>query len=50
VLPLTDALQLPVIDGVAAAVTMVEGLLAQGLSTSRMNTYADPDRLGPPAP
>ncbi len=33
--PLTDALGVPVIDGVLAAVTMAEGLLAQGLTTSR---------------
>ena len=45
--PLTEALGIPVIDGVAAAVTMVEGLLAQGLSTSRASTYAAPERLGP---
>lgn len=40
--PLTKALGMPVIEGVAAAVTMVEGLLAQGLSTSRAGTYAPP--------
>jgi allantoin racemase len=45
--PLTEALGIPVIDGVAAAVTMVEGLLAQGLSTSRASTYAPLERLGP---
>ena len=45
--PLSAALKVPVIDGVAAAVTMVEGLLAQGLSTSRASTYAAPQRLGP---
>jgi allantoin racemase len=45
--PLTKELGVPVIDGVAAAVTMVESLLAQGLSTSRVSTYANPDRLGP---
>ena len=45
--PLTEVLGIPVIDGVAAAVTMVEGLLAQGLSTSRTGTYAAPERLGP---
>jgi allantoin racemase len=47
VAPLSAALGIPVIDGVAAAVTMVEGLLAQGLSTSRASTYAAPERLGP---
>jgi allantoin racemase len=40
VTPLQDALGVPVIDGVAAAVKMVEGLLAQGLTTSRGSTYA----------
>ncbi|MDT4944470.1 MAG: allantoin racemase [Pseudonocardiales bacterium] len=50
VAPLTAALGVPVIDGVAAAVTMVEGLLAQGLSTSRVSTYAAPERLGPVLP
>jgi allantoin racemase len=45
--PLTKELGIPVIDGVAAAVTMVEGLLLQGLSTSRASTYAPPARLGP---
>ena len=38
--PLSERLGVPVIDGVLAAVTMVEGLLAQGLSTSRASTYA----------
>jgi allantoin racemase len=47
VAPLTDALGVPVIDGVAAAVTMIEGLLAQGLTTSRAYTYGPPERLGP---
>ncbi len=42
--PLQQRLGLPVIDGVLAAVTMVDGLLAQGLSTSRANTYASPPR------
>lgn len=49
VVPLQERLGLPVIEGVAAAVTMVDGLLAQGLSTSRGNTYATPPRLGPAA-
>lgn len=47
VAPLTAALGVPVIDGVAAAVTMVDGLLAQGLTTSRAGTYGPPERLGP---
>jgi allantoin racemase len=45
--PLTERLGVPVVEGVAAAVTMVDGLLAQRLSTSRVATYAPPDRLGP---
>ena len=45
--PLRDALGVPVIDGVLAAVTMAEGLLAQGLTTSRAGTFAAPERLGP---
>jgi allantoin racemase len=44
--PLQEALGLPVIDGVAAAVKMVEGLLAQGLTTSRAGTYARPIDAG----
>ena len=38
--PLQAALGIPVVEGVAAAVTMAEGLLAQGLTTSRASTYA----------
>ncbi|ADP81634.1 Hydantoin racemase [Pseudofrankia inefficax] len=45
--PLTERLGVPVVEGVAAAVTLVEGLLAQRLSTSRVATYAPPERLGP---
>lgn len=45
VAPLQERLQVPVVEGVAAAVTLAEGLLAQGLSTSRASTYA---RVGPP--
>jgi allantoin racemase len=48
--PLREALGIPVIDGVLAAVTMVDGLLAQGLTTSRAGTYAAPERLGPVNP
>lgn len=40
--PLTAALGMPVIDGVTAAVPIVEGLLAQGLTASRVNTWAHP--------
>ncbi|MEW1958350.1 aspartate/glutamate racemase family protein [Kineococcus sp. NPDC059986] len=39
---LREALGVPVVDGVAAATTAVEGLLAQGLTTSRANTWAAP--------
>ncbi len=38
--PLRAELGIPVIEGVAAAVGLVEALVAQGLSTSRANTYA----------
>ncbi len=36
------ALDVPVVDGVAAAVTAVESLHRLGLSTSRIATYAKP--------
>lgn len=36
------AIQVPVIDGVAAAVKHVEGLVSLGLTTSRLNEYAHP--------
>lgn len=42
--PLRDALNLPVIEGVAAAVALAEGLLAQRLTTSRASTWARPAR------
>ena len=45
--PLTEALGVPVIDGVAAAVGMAEGLLAQGLTTSRASTFAARPGLRP---
>jgi allantoin racemase len=38
--PLERALGVPVIEGVAAGVTMAEGLLAQSLGTSRVSTWA----------
>ena len=47
--PLAEALGVPVIDGVLAGVGMAEGLLAQGLTTSRACTYAAPERTGPGA-
>jgi allantoin racemase len=47
--PLTDALGVPVVEGVAAGVRLVESLLALGLSTSRVGSYAAPERLGPVA-
>ena len=40
--PLQSALGVPVIEGVAAGVALVEGLLAQGLRTSRAATYGRP--------
>lgn len=39
---LSAVLGVPVIDGVAAAVGVVEGLVRQGLTTSRINEYARP--------
>jgi allantoin racemase len=44
--PLSERLGAPVVEGVAAAVKMVEGLLAQRLSTSRISTYAAPKVTG----
>jgi allantoin racemase len=38
--PLTAALGVPVIDGVAAGIGIAAGLVAMGLNTSRANTYA----------
>jgi len=38
--PLSEALGVPVVDGVAAAVGIATGLVAMGLNTSRANTYA----------
>lgn len=38
--PLERSLGIPVIEGVAAAVAFAEGLVAQGLSTSRAGTWA----------
>jgi allantoin racemase len=40
VTPLSEALDVPVIDGVAAAVGIAAGLVAMGLNTSRANTLA----------
>lgn len=44
VVPLREALGVPVIDGVAAAVVLAEGLLAQGIVTSRISTWRSPER------
>ncbi|MBJ7340650.1 aspartate/glutamate racemase family protein [Mycolicibacterium sp.] len=38
--PLSRALDVPVVDGVAAAVGIAAGLVAMGLNTSRANTFA----------
>ena len=38
--PLSAALGMPVIDGVAAGVGIAAGLVAMGLNTSRANTFA----------
>jgi allantoin racemase len=39
---LADEFGLPVVDGVAAAVTLAEGLGALGLKTSKRSGYARP--------
>jgi allantoin racemase len=44
--PLSDRIGAPVIEGVAAAVTMVEGLISQGLSASRVGTYRPSEHVG----
>jgi allantoin racemase len=44
--PLSEALGAPVIEGVSAAVAFADGLLAQGLGTSRVSTWAAPARQG----
>ncbi|KQP57212.1 aspartate/glutamate racemase family protein [Agreia sp. Leaf283] len=46
--PLSDALGAPVVEGVSAAVAFADGLLAQGLGTSRVSTWAAPSAS--PAP
>jgi allantoin racemase len=45
---LSEDLSVPVVDGVAAAVTLVEGLVAQGLGTSKTISYAYPLIKSPP--
>jgi allantoin racemase len=40
--PLTERLRVPVIEGVAAAVTQVEGLLRLGLNTSKTGAWGLP--------
>ncbi|GAA4267125.1 aspartate/glutamate racemase family protein [Frondihabitans peucedani] len=40
--PLSEALGVPVVEGVAAAVVLAEGMLAQGLGTSRIATWQAP--------
>jgi allantoin racemase len=40
--PLTQRLRVPVIEGVGAAVTQVEGLLRLGLNTSRTGAWGPP--------
>jgi len=41
--PLSERLGMPVIDGVAAGVGIAAGLLAMGLNTSRVSTFAPVD-------
>lgn len=38
----TEATGVPIVDGVRAAVTIAEGLVRMGLSTSKVRTYAPP--------
>ncbi|RFA18166.1 aspartate/glutamate racemase family protein [Subtercola boreus] len=45
VAPLASALGVPVIEGVSAAVTLAEGLVAQGLTTSRALTWGRPGEV-----
>lgn len=45
--PLEALLGIPVIEGVAAGVALAEGLVAQGLSTSRVGTFARSSRPVP---
>jgi allantoin racemase len=44
--PLSEALGAPVIEGVSAAVALADGLLTQGLGTSRVSTWAAPAPQG----
>ena len=44
--PLTAALGIPVIEGVSAAVKMVEGLVRLGLGTSKISSYGYPPAKG----
>lgn len=44
--PLRAALGVPIVEGVTAAVAQAEGLLAQGLGTSRIGTWAGPEGAG----
>jgi allantoin racemase len=45
--PVSAALGIPVIEGVAAAVKQVEGLLSLGLTTSKRGRWAAPPRPTP---
>lgn len=42
---LTREFGLPVVDGVASAITLVEALVAAGLTTSKLGTYASPETV-----
>ena len=43
--PMTEALGVPVIDGVSVGLKLVEGLVASGVRTSKRSAYAFPPRL-----
>jgi allantoin racemase len=44
---LTKEFGLPVVDGIACAVTLAEALVSAGLSTSKSGTYATPETVSP---
>jgi allantoin racemase len=46
--PLGQELGVPIIDGVAAGISLAEGLLAQRLNTSRVSTWARAPQPAPP--
>ncbi len=49
VAPMREALGVPVIEGVGIALKLAEGLVANGVATSKRGAYAAPPRGWPPA-